>query len=234
MHLQISNNIMLLHPSDNYTERFMWRRGERTEAASVGRLTLLVAGKRSLVFDVGANCGVYTIALSDAAASDSRIVAFEPNPIMANRLRKNLALNNLDHIVEIEEVAIGQKNDTAHLHLSKADLGRASIITDKNSTSTPVRVRTLATYLPEKHQKFDIFVVKIDAEGYEDRALVPFLTSIKQKNMPDAILIETRHAESWSLDLMEVLTNNGYVSFFEGEDHNTLFVRHENLQRRNS
>ena len=230
MPLQIADHIMLLHPSDNYTERFMWRRGERTEAASVGRLTLLVAGKRSLVFDIGANCGHYAVALSAAAASGSRIVAFEPNPVMASRLRTNLALNNLEHIVELEEVAIGQENDTAHLHFNKADLGGASMIADRNSTSTLVQVRSLATYLPEQQSNFDIFVVKIDAEGYEDRVLVPFLTSIKPEIMPDAILIETRHTESWSLDLLGVLKDNGYTSLFEGEDHNTLFVRFRNLQ----
>ena len=158
MPLQIANHIMLLHPSDNYTERFMWRRGERTEAASVGRLTLLVAGKRSLVFDIGANCGLYTVALSDAAASGSRIVAFEPNPVMASRLRTNLALNNLEHVVELEEVAIGQENDTARLHFNKADLGGASMIADQDSTSTLVPVRSLAAYLPEQPSNFDIFV----------------------------------------------------------------------------
>ena len=74
---------MLLHPADNYTERFMWRKGMRDEAASIGRLTLLVAGKRALIFDIGANCGSFTLPLATAAGPGSRIVAFEPNPVMA-------------------------------------------------------------------------------------------------------------------------------------------------------
>ena len=106
------------------------------------------------------------------------------------------------------------------------------MIADQDSTSTLVPVRSLAAYLPEQPSNFDIFVVKIDAEGYEDRALVPFLTSIKRENMPDAILMETRHTESWSLDLLGVLKSRGYTSLFEGEDHNTLFVRFRSLQEK--
>ena len=107
---------MLLHPADNYTERFMSRKGMRDEAASIGRLTVLVAGKRALIFDIGANCGSFTLPLATAAGPGSRIVAFEPNPVMANRLRVNLTLNGLTESVEIAEVALGEAELTRLLH----------------------------------------------------------------------------------------------------------------------
>ena len=116
--------MFLLHPADNYTERFMWRRGLRAEAASIGRLTLLVAGKRALVFDVGANCGAFTLPLATAAGPGSRIVAFEPNPVMAARLRTNLALNGLTESVHVVEVALGAQDGEAPLNLVERNLGR--------------------------------------------------------------------------------------------------------------
>ena len=175
--VRIGGHTMLLHPADNYTERFMWRRGMRCEAASIERLTLLVAGKRALIFDVGANCGTFTLPLAAASASGSRIVAFEPNPAMANRLRINLELNGLARDVELEEVAVGSTEGIAYLHLRARNLGQSSLVWIKNTRKIPVAVRPLAYYLPEKNRSYDVFVVKIDVEGYEDKVLIPFLIS---------------------------------------------------------
>ena len=170
--------MFLLHPADNYTERFMWRRGLRAEAASIGRLTLLVAGKRALVFDVGANCGAFTLPLATAAGPGSRIVAFEPNPVMAARLRTNLALNGLTESVHVVEVALGAQDGEAPLNLVERNLGRSSLRPVDSIIAIPVAVRLLAPYLPEHSHRYETFIVKIDVEGYEDEVLVPFLTTI--------------------------------------------------------
>ena len=217
--------MFLLHPADNYTERFMWRRGLRAEAASIGRLTLLVAGKRALVFDVGANCGAFTLPLATAAGPGSRIVAFEPNPVMAARLRTNLALNGLTDSVHVLEVALGAQDGDAPLNLVERNLGRSSLRPVDSINAIPVAVRLLAPYLPEHSHRYETFIVKIDVEGYEDEVLIPFLTTIPGECMPDAILLETDNDQFWSADLTGVLEERGYVPFFEGEEQNTLFTR---------
>ena len=225
MRLQVGGHTMLLHPADNYTERFMWRMGVRHEAASIGRLTLLVTGKRALIFDIGANCGAFTLPLATAAGSGSRIVAFEPNPVMAHRLRRNLSLNGLTEKVELAEVAVGATDGEAALHLGERNLGQSSLRSVKSVRSIPVTVRPLARYLPEQGHRYETFVIKIDVEGYEDEVLVPFLTATPTERMPDAILIETHSADLWCADLTGLLKQQGYVPFFEGEDQNTLFLR---------
>ena len=63
--LEVGGHDLILHPADNATERFMWLRGTRREVACISRLTLLVAGKRSLIFDIGANCGAFTLVKSE-------------------------------------------------------------------------------------------------------------------------------------------------------------------------
>ena len=217
--------MFLLNPGDNYTERVMWQRGLRVEAGSIGRLTLLVVGKRALVFDVGANCGAFTLPLATAAAAGSRIVAFEPNPVLAARLRTNLALNGLTESVDVVEVAIGAQDGEAPLNLVERNLGRATLRPIDSVSSMPVAVRLLAQYLPEHSHRYETFIVKIDVEGYEDEVLVPFLTTIPGECMPDAILLETDHDQLWGADLKGVLKELGYVPFFEGEEQNTLFTR---------
>ena len=54
-----------------------------------------------------ARVGTFASADPAAAGAGSRIVAFEPNPVMANRLRTNLALNGLMERVEVAEIALG-------------------------------------------------------------------------------------------------------------------------------
>ena len=228
MRSQVGGHTMLLHPADNYTERFMWRKGMRVEAASVGRLTLLVAGKRALIFDIGANCGAFALPLATAASPGSRIVAFEPNPVMADRLRTNLALNGLTELVEIVDVALGATDGEAALHLVDRNLGRSSLRLVKSVRSIPVTVRPLVRYLPDQLQRYEAFIIKIDVEGFEDEVLVPFLTVTPAEGVPDAILVETQNADLWCANLRGVLKQRGYVPHFEGEDGNTLFLRIDN------
>ena len=225
--------MFLLHPADNYTERFMWRKGMRGEAASIGRVTLLVAGKRALIFDIGANCGAFTLPLATSSAPGSRIVAFEPNPILAQRLRTNLDLNGLTEKVEVEEVALGECDGDAALYLVESNLGESSLRAADSTKFISVAVRPLVHYLPDQSQLYDIFIIKIDVEGFEDRILVPFLTAVPAKSVPDAILLETHNDEFWNTDLRSVLKQRGFVPFFDGEEQNTLFLRPVDDNKRN-
>ena len=225
--LEVGGHRLLLHPADNSTERFMWLRGTRREAASIGRLTLLVAGKRALILDVGANCGSYCLPLTEAAAAGSRIVAFEPNPVMAARLRRNLALNDLQNLVEIQEVSLGARDGHADLWIDERNLGFSSLHAPQASLtrSNRVPVRRLVDFLPPPGSSFDIFVIKIDIEGSEDQVLGPFLESVADDGLPDAVLAETTSSQLWSLDLYGLMKRRGYTPYFPGEDGNTLFLR---------
>ncbi len=225
--VEVGRHRLLLHPADNPTERYMWLRGARREAASIGRLTLLVAGKRALILDVGANCGAYTLPLAEAAGAGSRIVAFEPNPVMAARLRRNLALNNLQDLVELLEVSLGARDGHADLWINERNLGFSSLHTPQGSLTRSVRVpvRRLVDFSPITGSSFDVFVIKIDIEGFEDQALGPFLEAVADDGLPAAILAETTSSHLWSLDLYSLMKRRGYTPYFSGEDGNTLFLR---------
>lgn len=225
MQTEVGGHTYLLHPADNTTEKLMWRRRMRVEVASIGRLTLLVAGKRALVFDVGANCGAFALPLATAAGAGSTIVAFEPNPVIVERLRTNLALNGLTENVVVAEVALGKHDGEATLNLVDRNLGQSSLRTIKSAKSISVAVRPLVHYLPKQSRCYDIFVIKVDVEGFEDEVLAPFLSTTPSNCLPDAILVETHHDDSWSTDLRGILRQRGYDPFFDGEEGNTLFMR---------
>lgn len=59
-----------------------------------------------VIYDVGANCGQMTLFFAKAAGSSGRILAFEPVPENARRLRRNLHLNSFFQ-AELFETAVG-------------------------------------------------------------------------------------------------------------------------------
>jgi hypothetical protein len=52
--------------------------------------------------------------------------------------------------------------------------------------------------------------LKIDIEGYEDRALLPYFQSTPVEYWPAAIVIEHAHPESWNKDCLSELARLGY------------------------
>ena len=216
---------ILLCPTDNDHDRYLWQRGKNYDAASIGRLSLLVSGKQALIFDIGANSGFYTLDLATNSSANSKIFAFEPNPIMVSRLQNNLELNDLTTRVEVVPVALGSKEGQEKLYWAADNLGASSMRWVNSNNSITVPVRRLSSYIPESRSCFEIFLIKIDVEGYEDKILAPFLHEISIEWLPDVILIETAFANCWDVDLNTLLIEHGYASLFEGEEGNTLYMK---------
>jgi len=79
--------------------------------------------------------------------------------------------------------------------------------------------------------RYDVFVIKIDVEGFEDEVLIPFLSAITIKDAPNAILLETQWANLWRADLVVFLKQRGYEPYFDGEDGNTLFLKAVEMEK---
>jgi FkbM family methyltransferase len=67
-----------------------------------------------VVYDVGANLGYFTLAAARLVGPQGRVVAFEPVPWCAEAVRRNAALNDLDH-VEVRAEAVGEESGRARL-----------------------------------------------------------------------------------------------------------------------
>lgn len=217
---------LLVNPSDNFTEQFLWVNERPRERESLASLQALVTGKKALVLDIGANCGVYTVPLAKCSGDGSQVVAFEPNPIMAGRVFENLRRNNLLHKVLVEGCALADQDGIMHLRLHAQNFGESTLTGGENEKlkdEIPVQVRRLLPYL-EKVEDYQVSVIKIDVEGFEDKVLWPWFDATEGKNLPDAILIETSHADQWQENLVDRIQAEGYQVTFKGEG-NTLFER---------
>ena len=215
---------MYVDPRDNYTDRRIWQDGQPPEMNSLTALVELVEGKNALILDIGANCGSFSVPLAVAAGAGSRVISFEPNPVMIGRLGHNIALNDLGDVVRIEGCALGAETGEAMLNFSGRNFGQASLMPvrkRRRSGGTLVPVRQLLDFV-DRAAEHDIAVLKIDVEGAEVAALRPMLQAGGW--LPHAMLIETAHATSWDVDLVAEILELGFRATLETEG-NTLFVR---------
>ncbi len=215
---------MYVDPRDNYTDRMIWRDGQPPEIQSLMALTELVEGRNAFVLDIGANSGAFTIPLAVAAGAGSRVIAFEPSPTMIGRLGHNVRLNDLGDVVRIEGCALGAETGEATLNFRSRNFGQASLMPIKSGVrdgGTLVSVRPLLDFVHEA-EGHEISVLKIDVEGAEVAVLGPLLEDAGW--LPDAMLVETDHADAWNVDLVSRIRDLGFEITLEAEQ-NTLFVR---------
>lgn len=133
-----------------------------------------------LAIDAGANVGVYSYWI---ARSASQVVAFEPQP----RLAERLATNGIRGLV-VHNVGLSDGEDVAELHVPRAH-GEASLRTlDVPVDSIRVPLRTLDSYGLK-----DVGFFKVDVEGYEEPLLRGAEQTLRHSNAVVYIEIEERH-----------------------------------------
>ena len=125
----------------------------------------------SVFWDVGANIGLHAITAARLSPL-TRVVAFEPNPAVASRLRSHAELNAAP--VEVQPLALGDRDGDATLQLGPpGNAGMSSLVPRKGDASVRVRIARADTLidsgaLPAPN------VVKLDIEGAESLALRGF------------------------------------------------------------
>ncbi|MCO6454929.1 MAG: FkbM family methyltransferase [Pirellulaceae bacterium] len=119
--------------------------------------------------DVGANYGYYTLLMAAACGVDGRVVACEPNPLLAEQyLPQNLVLNGLHHGVEICPKVIGNVDDQVlEFVLHEGDFATSSLEPWAYAyRCATVRVPSMTLdRLCSNWPRMDL--IKVDAEGAE-------------------------------------------------------------------
>ncbi|MDW8029608.1 MAG: FkbM family methyltransferase [Armatimonadota bacterium] len=116
------------------------------------------------VFDIGANVGFYTLLAASRIGCKGRVYAFEPIPSIFERLKENIALNDMHNIIPIP-VAISDRTGIARMAVA----GMASSLFYRAihaSGFIDVTTETLDKFVEcEGIKRLD--VIKIDVEGAE-------------------------------------------------------------------
>jgi len=155
--------------------------------------------------DIGANIGYFSLLASKLVGAKGRIIAFEPNPLTINRLKKNMELNYSGNI-ELIEVALSNKEGEVQLFRPKDETHGLTSMRNhgwQNTECYNVQTKLLDDILPPKISSIDL--IKIDVEGAE---LLVFEgaknTIIKFK--PKIILeLNEKAAKNFGYDILEVV-----------------------------
>lgn len=190
-------------------------------------MKVLLAGivrRGDVVFDIGANQGIFTALMSNMAGRDGRVHAFEPSPDTCRLLRSTLGARARNPTnVTVNAMAAGAEDGTAMLHTPERDHGQASLKTHDTGSwsagatvrSSEVAVTRLDTYV-EAQRPARIDVVKMDVEGAELQALRGFAAGLREFH--PVVVCElcgawTRAFEYEPGAVLEELKRAGYSAF---------------------
>jgi len=202
---------------DNVSERsfvFMPWRFDALER----ELMLKLLPRDGVLVDIGANAGIYSCLAARQLGKSGVVVAFEPNPVMVERLRFNLeaTLADCDDTprIEIQPIAVSDDTGSMPFYINRKNLGASSLTEEQHGRKIEVDSRPLLDVI-EDLKLSRIHVLKCDIEGSEDRALMPFFTDAPNHVLPGCVIVENNAAQ-WQQPLLEVIKQRGYV-----ESHRT-------------
>lgn len=131
-----------------------------------------LASPGTTAFDVGANVGIYSVAIARAVGSHGLVVAIEPDTANVSRLRENLALNSIANVQVVEAVA-GDREEVVELQIADDPAYNSVMGIEGNHVSVGTRAVRSVTLdrLWEDLGRPAVSFVKIDVEGAEASVL---------------------------------------------------------------
>jgi FkbM family methyltransferase len=162
-------------------EQLVW--GKRLQARTfdrrlylwMHRLGLMGAAERKIfrkfiragmtVVDVGANLGLYSLAMAEMTGPTGRVISFEPDPDLYSLLRGNCEINNAGNVEAIQS-ALGRNSDKMTLHRLTLNSGGNHLGSgERVSFGRPVTVEVAVfdSLFPGVRPDF----IKVDVQGWE-------------------------------------------------------------------
>jgi FkbM family methyltransferase len=162
--------------------------------------------------DVGANIGTYALMARRFVGPSGHVVAFEPDPVAARRLRENVELNGLSNIVVHQAAVTGEPGWVEMLVGYDVSNSIAPASEPHQSTRTAEAV-TLDEALSSHH----FAVGKLDVEGFEVDVLRGATSRLAAADPPVWIIEimewQLAKAGSSSAELVRLLDEHGFELF---------------------
>lgn len=185
----------------NYTEYFRtYQYGK--EETFLGAFLFLI-NEDDVVWDVGASIGLISIY---ASSKCKKVLSFEPDSDIFERLKKNIEINSVQEKVNIFNFGIDTESKTIKLFTDGVDAFSPSIKDlGRHSRSKMIEVRSIDSLI---NDGFEIpNVVKIDIEGAEILALKGGVALFTSNKAPRLLVLEVHpiFLESFNSSESEVI-----------------------------
>jgi FkbM family methyltransferase len=117
--------------------------------------------------DAGANVGVHTIRLARLVGRDGEVIAFEPDPEVVQRTRRNVSLNDLGNVRVIGAAASERAGEMRLFRPSPSDTNRARASLTPHRYLTGATATVPVTTVDATCAGAPVALIKIDVEGHE-------------------------------------------------------------------
>lgn len=154
-------------PGDHIGMPLYWCGPKGYEPETLAKLADFLGDAR-VFYDIGANTGLFTLVAAQLKP-DLRIIALEPNPETAARLRENIALNGLESRITMVEAAVAAEAGQLAFDVPDAVFALSSTLgAGDDAPPGHRRIRVAAVTLADLVARFGApDAIKIDAEGHE-------------------------------------------------------------------
>lgn len=165
----------------------------------------MAPGMRAL--DIGANYGLYTLALARAVGPTGRVWAVEPASTTAAFLSESVTLNGLQQVTVLQ-LALSDRDGLARLRLD--DNAELNSLTAGEGHGEEVRLTTLEN-LAAATGCSALDFIKLDAEGEEERIVSGGSAFLSREN--PLVMFEIKHGDKLNLGLVQALGTLGYSTY---------------------
>ena len=173
--------------------------------------------KDDVVFDVGANVGVYSLVTSKFLEGEVRVYAFEPAFLNFAQLCKNLILNRCQQSIIPLQIALSDETGIENFNFYSLSPGTAAhslgeAIDYAGDTFTPVSTQPVMRYRTDDFVKqFEIPApnhIKIDVDGTEF-AVLKGMDGILSNSALRSVMLEVNEGRGQLDQIMEYLSTKG-------------------------
>jgi FkbM family methyltransferase len=148
------------------TSLFVWRHYEEDVEIAVEHG--LAAGMTAI--DIGANCGVVTIAMRDAVGPSGRVVSVDPSLAACARVGEQAALNECTN-VEVINAALGSEEGSTRYFTATVGPGALPAVDSTFVTEEAVDVAVVTLDRLAADRELEVDLIKIDTDGSETAVL---------------------------------------------------------------
>jgi FkbM family methyltransferase len=180
-----------------------------------------------VVFDVGANIGIYTLTASRLLGPRGRVHAFEPAKWAFRQLERNVGLNSCSNVV-LNSIGLSDVSGTVTFNICEDDAYNSLAAQPMMPVlkSEKITVSTIDDYV-QRNGLLGVHVIKIDAEG-ADYLILKGARNTLERFSPILFFEYNRFVKglSFSLaDLEDYLATMDYELYFVAGEKLTSFSR---------
>jgi len=168
-----------------------------------------ILNKNDNILEIGANIGYFVILEASIIGKGGKIYAIEPEKNNIKLLKKNIKINKLGNQVEVERLAISDREGKDKLHTSKnCNLHSLEKEIETGTKFQDIKTTTIDKYIINKR----IDYIRMDIEGYEYKA-IKGMEKLLSTNKPLKMFIEIHPhimGREKTIEMLKTLEKSGF------------------------